>query len=156
MIRRARKVTREQRIVADIERRSKLELQLYVTSRLRELRTLPPGWDGGSRGPISQRVTHDAYRMLDRISDFRTVYPFITPAEEGAVLLEWRAGVERLEIEFHPTEKPYVRHVSVLGDVQMDGVIGHDGVSYDDVRRALSALSSRIWVANPSWKRLFT
>jgi hypothetical protein len=137
------------------ERPTKLDLQTYVSGKLHELRTLPAGWDDADGAPLPQTVTHAAYRILDRISDHRTVFPFITPGEDGAILLEWRAGSERLELEFSPDELPYVLYVDPNGVTKMNGVLGSEGVGFESVRGILAALSLRVWTANPAWKRLF-
>ena len=138
-----------------LEKRTKLELQTYVSGKLHELRTLPADWDDAGGGPAAQSVTHVAYRTLDRISDHRTIFPFITPGEDGSVIFEWRAGRERLEIEFGPDETPYVRYTERSGIAKVSGTLGEEGVGMEAVRRLLSALSLRVWVANPAWKRLF-
>ncbi|MEU8097140.1 hypothetical protein ACFWIP_10835 [Streptomyces anulatus] len=138
-----------------LERETKLELQSYVTGKLHELRTLPVGWDDADGKPCSQSVTQAAYRTLDRLSDHQTVFPFITPGEDGAVVLEWRAGRERLEFEFSPAERPYVRYSDPSGAEKVSSYLGEDGTGYEAVRAILSALSLRVWAANPAWKRLF-
>lgn len=132
----------------------KLDLQIYVTDKLRELRAFSVDLkDYDSR--IQQTLTHEAYRLMDRISDSRTVYPFITPGEDGSVLFEWRAGSERLEIEFIPGEPAYVSHVDADRQVQMRGPLGARGVEVGQLRRSLSQLSSRVWALNPGWRSLF-
>ncbi len=138
-----------------LERETKLELQSYVTGKLHELRTLPVGWDGADGRPCSQSVTQAAHRTLDRLSDHQTVFPFITPGEDGAVILEWRAGGERLEFEFSPDERPYVRYTDPSGAEKVSAYLGADGAGYEAARGILSALSLRVWAVNPAWKRLF-
>ncbi|MGW3337936.1 hypothetical protein ACWDCL_10715 [Streptomyces sp. NPDC001009] len=144
------------RLVGERESESKLELQTHISGKLYELRTLPDDWDGAGSGPLSQAVTHQAFRTLDQLTDFRSVFPFITPGEEGSVLFEWRAGLERLEIQFFPDEAPYVNYVDPEGRRQIEGDLGSRGVSYGEIRRVLTSLSARIWVANPGWKQLFS
>lgn len=139
-----------------LEKRTKLELQMYVSGKLHELRTLPLNWDDAGGEPASQSVTHVAYRTLDRISDHRTVFPFITPGEGGSIVFEWRAGRERLEIEFFPGEMPYIRYAEPSGGARVSGYLGEEGVGVEAVRRLLSSLSLRVWVANPAWRRLFS
>ncbi|MFD7504717.1 hypothetical protein ACWC5C_00570 [Streptomyces sp. NPDC001700] len=139
-----------------LEKQTKLELQTYVSGKLHELRTLPDDWDDAGGSAPSQAVTHAAYRTLDRISDYRTVFPFITPGEEGAILFEWRAGKERLELEFSPDEPPFVRYIDAAGDLKANGDLGAEGIGYENIRRFLSALSTRVWSVNPNWKRLFS
>ncbi|MFB9581711.1 hypothetical protein [Streptomyces goshikiensis] len=156
MIRRTQGRSTGQRLAGEREIESKLEIQTYVIDKLRELRNLPYDWDGAGGSPVSQDVAQAAYRALDRIADFRTVFPFITPGEEGSVLLEWRAGRERIELEFFPDDAPFVRHVDSDGHVRINGALGDSGTGYGEVRRSLSNLSSRIWVANPGWKSLFS
>jgi hypothetical protein len=138
-----------------LEKRTKLELQTYVSGKLHELRTLPSNWDDAGSGPAQQSVTHVAYRTLDRISDHRTVFPFITPGEDDTIIFEWRAGRERLEIEFAPEEVPYVRYVDPLGVTRASSALGDEGVGIEVLRGFLSSLSLRVWAANPTWKRLF-
>ncbi|MGW0908152.1 hypothetical protein [Streptomyces sp. NPDC002853] len=133
---------------------TKLELQMYVSSKLCEFRTLEAGWDGGHAGPVTQSITHQAYRILDQLTDSRSVYPFLTPTIEGGILSEWRAGKERLEIEFSPGETPYVYAVSVDGAVRIDDYLGGGRVA-SDAKRALREISLRVWASNPTWKRLF-
>lgn len=133
---------------------TKLELQLYTSSKLQELRSLEVGWDGGHADSVSQGVTHQVYRILDQLADSRSVYPFLTPTSEGGVLAEWRAGKERLEIEFTPGEAPYVYAVNVDGELRIDGHLGEKGIAAE-ARRALKDLSLRVWTSNPAWKRLF-
>ncbi|WP_432013705.1 hypothetical protein [Streptomyces cucumeris] len=139
-----------------LEKQSKLELQTYVSAKLHELRTLPDDWDDAGGVASSQAVTHVAYRTLDRISDYRTVFPFITPGEDGAILFEWRAGKERLEFEFLAAVPPLVRYVDASGALKANGELGAEGVGYENIRSFLSGLSMRVWSANPSWKRLFS
>ncbi|WP_141724608.1 hypothetical protein [Streptomyces niveus] len=144
------------RLAGEREAEGKLEVQNYVSAKLHEMTTLPLGWDGFSGGPVAQGIADQAYRALGRIADFRTIFPFVTPGEEGAILFEWRAGVERLEIEFIPDELPYVCYVDSDGLMQIQGSLGVGEIGYGEVRRALSVLSSRIWSANPGWKSLFS
>ncbi|MGW1768707.1 hypothetical protein ACWCQL_32285 [Streptomyces sp. NPDC002073] len=156
MIRRKARARASDGIVGEREIESKLELQMYVSDKLREMRRLPRGWDGGEAPPVSQEVTQSAYRTLERVSDFRTVFPFVTPGDEGSVLMEWRAGRERLELEFFPDEVPYIHYIDSEGRVRINGPWGSGGIGYSEVRRSLKMLSSRIWVANPGWKKLFS
>lgn len=157
MVRRAAEGSpHERHLVDERQTAGKLEVQSYVSSKLYELRTLAPNWDGFGNGPLSQPVAHQAYRTLDRLANARTVFPFITPGEDGSVLFEWRAGVERIELEFFPDEAPYIRHVDATGRLRVDGTLQRHDVDYENVRRALSELSSRIWAANPRWKTLFS
>lgn len=93
---------------------------------------------------------------MDQLTDFRSVFPFVTPGEEGSVLFEWRAGVERLEIEFFSAEPPYVSYRDADGVTQIDGDFGSRGASYGQIRRVLASLSARIWMSNPNWKQLFS
>ncbi|MER5887261.1 hypothetical protein ABT160_25855 [Streptomyces sp. NPDC001941] len=140
----------------DLDGNNKLELQTYVCNKLYELRTLPQGWDGAEGGPTPQPATHLAYRILDRLSDYRTIFPFITPGEDGEVVLEWRAGAELLELTFPPEERPYVYYKDPSGSLQLSGELGTEGVGYEVVRKLLAALSRRVWSENPTWKRLFS
>ncbi|MER5753080.1 hypothetical protein [Streptomyces sp. NPDC002088] len=157
MIRRTPSATsQELRLVGERESESKLELQTHISGKLHELRTLPTDWDGAGGEPLTQTVTHQAYRTMDQLTDFRSVFPFVTPGEEGSVLFEWRAGAERLEIQFFPGESPYVSYVDPEGYRKIEGDLGSRGVSYGEIRRILSSLSTRIWVANPGWKQLFS
>jgi len=134
---------------------TKLELQTYVTSKLKELRCLELGWDGAQAGPVTQKVTHEVYRTLDQVTEARSVYPFVTPTAEGGILAEWRAGKERIEIEFTPNDDPYVYVVDSDGVTQVDGYLRERGTLLG-VRRALKEISQRVWATNPTWKRLFT
>ncbi|WP_147987041.1 hypothetical protein [Streptomyces sp. t39] len=146
----------EQRLAGEREVEGKLEVQNYVSGKLRELTTLPLGWDGASGGPVAQEIADQAYRAIERIADSRTIYPFVTPGEEGSILFEWRAGVERLEIEFIPDEAPYVCYVDSDGLMRIQGALGAGEIGYGELRRALAILSSRIWSVNPGWKSLFS
>ncbi|WP_139063528.1 hypothetical protein [Streptomyces zinciresistens] len=133
---------------------TKLELQMYISSKLRELRSLETGWDGGHAEPIAQSVTHQTYRVLDHLTESRSVYPFLTPTAEGGVLAEWRAGKERLEIEFSPGEPPYVYAANIDGESRVDGYLSDRGIALE-AKRALKEISLRVWASNPTWKRLF-
>lgn len=146
----------EQRLAGEREVENKLEVQSFIARKLRELGSLPCGWDGAAGSPLSSSIARQAYRAMERVTDHRTVFPFITPGEEGSVLFEWRAGAERLEIEFIPDEAPYVCYVDANGLVQFEGELGDEGVGHAEVFRALSVLSSRIWAENPGWKTLFS
>lgn len=144
------------RLLGEHESESKLELQCYISKKLHELRHLPSGWDDAGGAALPQSVSHQAYRTMDNITDYRTIFPFITPGEENSVLFEWRAGVEHLEVEFFPGEAPYARYVGPRGQLELEGDLGSPGASYGEIRRVLASLSARIWLANPGWKQLFS
>ena len=148
--------SRDLRLAGKRDSENKLELQAYISGKLHELRTLPVDWDGAGGEPLTQAVTHQAYRTMDQLTDFRSVFPFVTPGEEGSALFEWRAGMELLEIEFLAGEPPYVSYRDTDGVTQIDGDLGSRGASYGQIRRVLASLSARIWMSNPNWKQLFS
>ncbi|MEV6564102.1 hypothetical protein [Streptomyces kronopolitis] len=157
MIRRTPTATpRDRRLAGERESENKLELQTYISNKLHELRALPTDWDGTGGEPLAQAVTHQAYRTMDQLTDFRSVFPFVTPGEEGSALFEWRAGMERLEVEFLPEGPPYVSYRDADGVTQIDGDLGSHGASHGQIRRVLASLSARIWMSNPNWKQLFS
>ncbi|MER7768225.1 hypothetical protein [Kitasatospora sp. NPDC096140] len=134
---------------------SKLDLQTYISAKLQQLRTLPEGWDGGSGRAVAQAVTHQAYRVLDHLTTSRSVFPFLTPTDDGGVLAEWRAGRERIEVEFSPDDPPYGFAAGSDGITRIDEYL-NSSTSLAKTKRLLEVLSGRVWAENPTWRTLFS
>src|SRR5262249_36022033 len=126
----------------------------YVSAKLRELRVLAEGWDGGVARPPTQAAAYCMYRLLTRLGDGRTVFPFIVPDGTGGIVAEWRAGVKRIEIEVDGDGQVACCATDGAGEIVIDK--GLDERDIDQLSSLLAELSTEVREKNPSWRRLFS
>jgi len=127
-----------------------------VSAKLRELRILAEGWDGEAARPPTQEAVHCMYRLLTRLGDGRTVFPFIVPDGTGGVVAEWRAGVRRIEIEVDCDGQAACCATDGAGETVIDKDLGEqDEQDIGRLTSLLAELSTEVREKNPSWRRLF-
>jgi len=129
----------------------------YVSAKLRELRALAEGWDGEAARPPTQEAVYRMYRLLTRLGDGRTVFPFIVPDGTGGVVAEWRAAGKRIEIEVDGDGQAACCATDGAGEISLDKDLG-EHVDEQDIGRLaalLAELSTEVREKNPSWRRLF-
>jgi hypothetical protein len=97
------------------------------------------------------------YRLLTRLGDGRTVFPFIVPDGTGGVVAEWRAGVRRIEIEVDGDGQAACCATDGAGEIVIDKDLGEHDDEQDIGRLTslLAELSTEVRAKNPSWRRLF-
>jgi hypothetical protein len=72
-----------------------------LAARLRDLMSLPEGWDGEDSKPLRVDVLVEAVMLLRRLQEAhpRFVLPFIAPTFDGFVLLDWATAERTLELQ---------------------------------------------------------
>jgi len=95
-----------------------------LLTRVNEISTLAPGWDGHRAPPISHRPLGMALNYLNQVAPFLKVPPSMVPTASGGVALEWHRSNLDLEIEFTPAGEVTVFGGTDSGD-ELEGPLDH-------------------------------
>ncbi|MBO4162034.1 hypothetical protein [Micromonospora antibiotica] len=93
------------------------------------------------------------FEFLQKVSDRRTVFPFLSPDGEGGVLAEWHARKQRIEIEVDGDGNGLFYASDADGREVLAGEVSPQ--SEHKLRRLLLDLSVRVDLENPTWRALF-
>lgn len=104
-----------------------------LSERLKQLAQLPQNWDSYGAPPISPRTIEQASSVLREILAIDAAkdvpLPFIAPAGDGTIVMEWTTPWEKeLIISVHPDDEPatflLVEPTTSGGECEMEGIIG--------------------------------
>ncbi|WP_212840143.1 hypothetical protein [Catellatospora sp. IY07-71] len=125
----------------------------YIRSKLHQLSRLPRDWDGNGGVPVNSVASFGLVGIMGRVSDRRTVYPFLSPFDKGGVLAEWHAGQQKIEVEVDRVGDIYVFATDERGRAILDAEL--DESVERKLRQLLNLLSQKVNKENPTWRRLF-
>jgi hypothetical protein len=91
-----------------------------LQERLNGFTKLRRGWDGNSASPIPQAVIKKAWTLIVDAEEYAGSLPFVAPAVDETVLLEWQFGDR--SVEFY-----------VGGEESFDSVVLTDKAGAEDV-----------------------
>lgn len=132
---------------------SPYELIRYVKPRLHEMRNLVPGWDGEHGKPSTTNAILSMFEILQKVSDRRTVFPYLSPDGEGGVLAEWHARKQKIEVEIDAEGSAFYYATDQEGRELLEGAVTPQ--TEHKLRRLLLDLSARVDQENPLWRELF-
>jgi hypothetical protein len=92
-----------------------------VAQRLRRLRLLRAGWDGGTARPITDEAIFGAAGLLDRILDTESEPPQIFPLTSGGVQIEWYAAGDEIDIDVDSHGIVHVLATTPSGETVIEG-----------------------------------
>ena len=88
-----------------------------VMSCVREIASLPAGWDGHGSPPLCEPAKAVAARLVSGTDLESLPTPHVSPVSGGGVQFEWRVGPRELEIEVLPDGS--IEYLAVLDGTQM-------------------------------------
>ncbi|WP_157879719.1 hypothetical protein [Streptomyces yangpuensis] len=130
----------------------------YAERQLKDLTSLPDGWDGEDAPPVSPMAAKRVMRLIRAITDSNSVFPTLVTDYEGGVTAEWRSGRQRVAIEIDSTGEAYLYANDPEGNSVLEDLVPFNQEAYRKVRIArneLSRMSARVSRINPNWRCLF-
>ena len=143
---------------------SPFETLHYADRQLAYLRKLKPDWDGDQGQPPTADSIIAMHQAIKRVSDRRTIYPFLNPDGTGGIVAEWHADGQVLEILSEANGETYFYGKNSDGELLIDArdedaeainSYGYASSNRRKFRKLLVALSLYVHHANPAWRELF-
>ena len=114
--------------------------------RLNRFATLPENWDSYGAPPISQKIIDWAVstlREILRIGKKEIPLPFIAPAGDGRIVMEWKTELgKELILDVPPNAEPLsfllVEPTEDGGETEIEDVIGEDWTLEQIIKRLLA------------------
>ena len=117
-----------------------------ILERLNRFATLPENWDSYGAPPISQKIIDWAVstlREILRIGKKEIPLPFIAPAGDGRIVMEWKTELgKELILDVPPNTEPLsfllVEPTEDGGEIETEDVIGEDWTLEQIIKRLLA------------------
>jgi hypothetical protein len=126
-------------------------LASHIESRINELLTLGPGWDGYHANLITIDAVGTVVDVLAHLSTDLVVPPLVFPLPDGGMQVEWHAGREAVEIEVDAEGDAHLLVTDETGAIVMNTELPpDDSAGFAAARRAVERLSARLLRADLS------
>jgi hypothetical protein len=104
---------------------------------------------------IDYRRANLYLRVLGKIMESDTIYPFMTPDYEGGMVFEWSAGVSLIELDIEVSGEYFLLHTvdSQAPIIQQRGRVSE--LDIPSLKALLSDFSRQVSAHNPAWRELF-
>lgn len=120
-------------------------LASHMESRINELLTLGPGWDGYHANPITIDAVGTVVAVVAHLSTDLAVPPLVFPLPDGGIQVEWHAGREAVEIEVDAEGDAHLLVTDRTGAIVVNAELPPgDNAGFAAARRAVERLSARL------------
>jgi hypothetical protein len=92
-----------------------------VADKLRRLRLLRQGWDGGNACAVTEAAIYGAGWLLDRVLDADSAPPQIFPLTDGGIQIEWYAAGDEIDIDVDSGGTAHVLATTSAGEPVLEG-----------------------------------
>jgi hypothetical protein len=99
----------------------------------------------------SEDVQAYVLRVLSLLSDDSTVFPSLSPDDDGGAILTWKCGPLSLQVDVAPGGLFYVRRRDAATGALREWFDGP--FPYPQVKSALREISRRVAEVNPAWRQ---